>query len=210
MAGPKKRGKKSATERILTTAAARSRAAWAQRHPQRAAAERALRKARAEILDRWGHKRGGTPETLEQAHRPGAIARLHLSGAISDDQLAWATEIFAVAEALARDVGVTIARYDMRVDGGGRARGDGERLGWIWMEAAYSRWRAQCWPVAAALALDMIVRDRPLTIAARAHSMSARRARRELTDALDLWDACYRAVRREIDAGAVEDALAAI
>lgn len=211
MAGKRGRnGKQSAAERALKARAARSRADWARRHPERAAAERALRKARAEIDERWGHKRGGTPATLEQAHRPGAIARLHLSGALSDDQLAWAAEIFTVAEALGSDVRVRIARYDMRVDGAGGARAHQERLGWVWMEAAYSRWRAAAGPVWSALALDMIVRDRPLTRVARAHAISARRARCVLTDALNLWDICYREARHEIDDEALIAAEAAV
>lgn len=196
----------SAAERALSAQAKRICADWSRRHPERAAAERAMHKARKTRQERWGHKRGGTPETLEHAARPGAIARLHLSGAISDDQLAWAAEICTVADALGRDVAVRTARYDMRVDGAGNRDLHGERLGWVRMEAAYSQWRMQAGPIYSALALDMIVRDRSLNSTARAYGRSARRARRMLCAALDLWDICHREARRDIDEKALRDA----
>jgi hypothetical protein len=178
------------------------RAAWARRHPKLAAEERAFRKGRAELLGRWDHKRNGTPETHDHASRTrqGAIARLHLSGAIDDDQLAWSTEIAMVAEAIGADVSVRTASLETRVDRSPHGKAFYERLGWVWMEAGYSRWRAET-GIWSALVLDIIVHDMGVTIAARLHGVHVRRARRELVAALERWDRCYWSARNAIDEG---------
>ena len=198
----KAKGKKSsAVEQLQSDAQARGRSAWAQRHPARAAEERGFRKARAALLDRWGHKREGTPETHE-AHsrrRAGAMARLHASGHIDDDELAWSAEIAAVAARLAFDVTVRTASLETRVDASRHGDAFFEALGAVWAEMTYSRWRVQL-GAAAGLVLDMIVRDIGLARAAAAHGMHARRARRVLSESLALWARLHRDVRQEVSA----------
>lgn len=162
--------------------------------------QRRLRKERAETLKRWSHKREGTPETHE-AHRrkrAGAIARLHASGYLDDLELALTQEIRAVADMIGADVTVKTASLETRVDASRHGDGFFEALGAVRREVAYGRWRAAIGPVAAALVLDMIVRDIGLARAAAASGMHARRARRTLTDALATWGRTYQAVRREI------------
>ncbi|MEA3390154.1 MAG: hypothetical protein U9R64_12895 [Pseudomonadota bacterium] len=164
--------------------------------------QRRLRKERAEMLKRWSHKREGTPETHE-AHsrqRAGAIARLYASGHLSDDELAWSQEIAAAAERIMADAGVRTASLETRVDTSRHGDAFREALFNVWMEMAYSRWRAQLRPDVAAMALDIIVRDVGLTRAAAAHGMHARRARRLLSQALGHWARLFRDVRKEVSA----------
>lgn len=211
----KSRGGKSAvvTGTPLTPAQEMNRRDWARRHPQRAIDERGLRKARVQMLDRWGHKNAGTAETHE-AHsqqRPGAIARLHASGYLNDDELAWSQEIATAAARIMADALVRTASMETRVDGGNRRNGGAffEALGAVWGEMAYSRWRALL-GARAAIVLDVVVHDIGLARAAQAHGMHARRARRLLTDALLLWAGIHRAVRDEVSAADLAAAQAAI
>lgn len=164
--------------------------------------QRRLRKQRAEMLKRWSHKREGTPETHE-AHsrqRAGAIARLYASGFLCDDELAWSQEIAAAAERIMADAGVRTASLETRVDTSRHGDAFHEALFSVWMEMAYSRWRAQLRPDVAAMTLDIIVRDVGLARAAASHGMHARRARRLLSEALAHWARLFRDVRKEVDA----------
>ncbi|WP_256869294.1 hypothetical protein [Sphingobium lactosutens] len=175
-----------------------TRAALARRRTDRE--QRALRKQRAALLKRWSHKREGTPETHE-AHsrrRAGAIARLHSSGYLDDDELAMAEEIRAVADAIGADVNVRTASMETRVDTSRHGDAFFEALGAVWREMAYSRWRSAIGPKAATLVLDIIVRDVGLARAAQGQGMHARRARRTLTEALANWARIHRDVRKEV------------
>lgn len=197
----KARGPAAELQRLLAERQAASRAAWARRHPDAAAAERALRKNRADYLERWKHKNEGTPETHEQASRrnQGALARLYQSGAIDAEQLGAAVEIATVAEKIGSDVSVRTASLETRVDT--TRLGDGgfyERLGQVRREAAYTRWR-HALPQPAPV-LDMLIGD-PVgfTAVAARYRMHNRRAKQLLINALDLWPHILGAVCKEID-----------
>lgn len=173
--------------------------AWAQRHPARAIEERGFRKARAQLLDRWHHKNAGTPETHEahRRRRAGAIARLHASGHLSDDELAWSQEIAAAAERIMADAMVRTCSMETRVDASRHGDAFSEAIGAVWSEMAYSRWRKQL-GARAAFVLDMVVHDVGLVRAAAAHGMTVPRARKILIDALNLWAKVHAGVRREV------------
>lgn len=175
-----------------------SKRAWARRHPARAIEERGFRKARAELLDRWHHKNAGTPETHEahRRRRAGAIARLHASGYLSDDELAWSQEIAAAVERIMADAQMRTCSLETRVDVSRHGDG-GEAIGAVWSEMAYSRWREKIGKDAA-FVLDMVVHDVGLVRAADAHSMTVARGRKMLIDALQLWRDIYMGVRREV------------
>lgn len=196
-----KSGDARGLQRMLAERRAANRAAWARQHPDIAAAERAHRKGRAELLERWNHKNEGTPETHERASRcnQGALARLYQSGAIDAEQLAAAVEIALVAERIAGDVAVRTASLETRVDV--TRIGDGgfyERLGQVRREMAYTRWRAQL-PCAAPV-LDMIAGEAiGFTVAARRYRMHNRKAKQLLIDALDLWPQILGAVCKATD-----------
>lgn len=180
------------------TIAEMNRRAWALRHPERAIAERGFRKARAELLDRWHHKNAGTAETHEahRQRRPGAIARLHASGYLTDDELAWAQEIAAAAQAIMADAGVRTCSLETRIDASRHGHAFFEALGAVWREMAYSSWRTML--PDAGLVLDIVVHDVGLARAAAAHGMHVRRARKLLVDALHLWMRAHAQVRRMI------------
>lgn len=207
--------KRRVGEPAVQTAAEMSRAHWARRHPAAAKAERALRKGRAVMLDRWDHKHHGTPETHEHASRTnqGALARLCEKGVIDADQLHSALEIAAVAERIGADVAVKTASLETRIDSG--RHGDGtffERLGQVRREMAYTRWRAHL-GASAGPVLDMIVGDFGggavgFTVAARRHRMHHRRAKKLLIDALDAWPGFMGTVAKEVDDAALDAAQA--
>lgn len=196
-----KRGQVPEVQLLLLERQAASRTAWARRHPEIAGRERALRKQRVETLERWKHKNEGTPETHEQhSHRrEGALARLYKNGTIDSEQLAAAAEIGAVAERIGRDVAVKTASLETRIDVGVR-RTDAlhdERIGAVRREVAYTRWRLVV--AAPALVLDMLVEDVGIAAAAERHRVHARKARRLLLRALDLWSEILSDVFRQVD-----------
>lgn len=168
-----------------------------------------------QLRERWSHKAKGTPETHDKhaaaMSRPGAIARLHGSGAIDDNQLAWAEEIAAVAELIQSDVTIRTARLDMRVDGGGRGcEPVAEGIGRVRREMAYTRWRLML-PYPKRLVLDMILGDAiGFTIAARRHGVHWRKARRYLIDALDRWPECLDWAFKQVDAAELAAAQAGL
>lgn len=185
---------------------------WQVRHPERAAAERQLRVEHAAVAERWDHKREGTPATHESVRRgrAGAIARLYQSGAIDDDQLAFAQQICAVIEVIVADVTVRAASLQSRVDAK-RVFDDMffESLARVQREVAYGTWRAWLGNRAAAV-LDIIAGDIGLTVAARRHRMHNRKLTRMLIDALDQWPVCLAAARREVNPATLTVAQAAI
>lgn len=186
---------------VRSTLALAAQAEQAQIAAKRIAIEqRALRKARAQTLERWHHKNAGTPETHEahRRQRPGAIVRLHASGYLDDDELAYAEQIATIAHRIMADVTVRTASLETRIDGSRHGDAFFEALGAVWNEMAYSRWRTAIGPGNAKLVLDIIVRDVGVARAAALHGMHVRRARRMLTDALSLWAQTHRRVRDEV------------
>lgn len=146
---------------------------------------------RVALRERWSHKREGTPETHEQAAaeaaRPGALARLHATGAIDAHQLAAAQEILLAHQRTVADVAVRTASWEKRFSAG--RRGDLaaiEGIGAALLDRAYTRWRAAIAPHAAVL-LAIVVDDVGVTIAARRWRLSNRRATALLVAALDRW-----------------------
>jgi len=206
MAATKRRNAGKALRRIQAEQRQGAYRAWARRHPERAAEERALEKRNARVADDWSHKHHGTAATHEHAtrQRRGALARLHASGAISIEQLGWALEIASVAEAIGMDVSVRTMSLETRVD---QSRsGDGgffESLGRVRREVAYTRWREALPRIAGggsiAPILAMVIEDIGVTVAAKRWRMHNRRAKKILLDALDLWPSLLGDARRDID-----------
>ncbi|MDX3908883.1 MAG: hypothetical protein QHC67_03595 [Sphingobium sp.] len=178
--------------------ALRNRDAWAKRHPEKAAAERLLRIERVKAMRQWGHKNNGTPATHAHATRVGALARLHQSGAIDDDQLASSAEIAIVAVRIGADVAVRTARLEAGVDMSRHGDAFWEALGAVRAEVAYTRWRAQLRGCAAPV-LDMIVGDSGVTVVAKQYRMHVRKAKAMLVEALDMWPRYHAEARKEID-----------
>jgi hypothetical protein len=209
--GAAPRGDARAARRQQALHQAQTQRAWAARHPQLAADEKAIRKGRRAAIARWGHKANGTIETHDHASqvRQGALARLYQSGAIDAHQLAYGAQIAAIAERIAGDVMVRTASLETRVDSSRHHDAFFESLGAVWNEVAYSRWRAALGAGAACI-LDIIVRDVGIGAAARRHRTHARRVRAQLIAALDLWDKIHGEVRREIDPATVAAAHAGI
>lgn len=145
---------------------------------------------RVQLRERWSHKAQGTPETHEHAdrarQRPGSLARLHATGTIDADQLAAADEIASAYRAITAGVAIKTASLEARIDGGAHGRAEAQALGAVYADFAYDWWRAAVGSSAEAL-LAIIVHDVGLTIVARRYGLSMPRARRMLTEALDLW-----------------------
>lgn len=186
-------------------------AVWAKRHPALAAEERALRKASAQAVERYGHKAGGTAQTFAHVNRPreGAIARLYRTGAIDQFELAAAEEILAVYERIAADVTVSVASMETRVDVSRHGDAFFESLTRVRMEVAYGRWRAALLNDAA-MVLDVVVHGVGLVEAARRHGMSNRRAKGRLIDALGRWLRAYSEARQEVDPATLAAAQAGV
>ncbi len=144
---------------------------------------------RVAIRETWSHKQG-TPETHEHLHqaqqRPGSLARLYASQAIDKDQLAAADQIAETYRAITADVSVRTASLEARVDACRHGKAEDEQIGRVHADLAYSWWRSAVGTNGDAL-LAVIVHDVGLTIVARKRGMSMPRARRMLTEALDLW-----------------------
>lgn len=170
-----------------------------------------LRAKRARMLDRWSHKREGTPETHEHAsrQRQGPLARLCQQGYIDADQLAWAMEIAAVAESIERDVAVKCSSYEMRVDHQGSAKDVlAEGVHWVRMQVAYSWWRDRI-PQPRRAVLDMLVGEpASYSTIARTYRMGKKRARKILIAAIDLWPQAVDTAELEVDRDSLNSALA--
>lgn len=208
--GPKP--KPAVTDAVIAQQTAAQRKCWRDQHPELAAAERGLRKQRADMQKRWDHKRDGTAETHEHAAgvRQGALARLYQSGAIDAEQLAAAADIATVVERIGADVCVRTASLETHIDT--PANYDGsffERLGQVRREVAYGRWR-RALAGSAQPVLEMIVDDAGVTVVAKRWRMHNRRARKMLIDALDLWPTMLGDAYREIDAAALAAAHAGL
>jgi hypothetical protein len=132
----------------------------------------------------------GTPETLEHAHqqnsRPGALMRLVSSGAIDAHQLAAAEQIQLAYQRTVADVSVRTANYERGTGGSHRKDPACEGIAAALLDRAYTRWRTGMGTHAAML-LSIIVDDVAVTVAARQHRLSTRRARAILIQALDSW-----------------------
>lgn len=208
-----KRRKRSELEKSIADDVELNRRRWAHNHPEIAGSERALRKGRAEMHERWDHKAHGTPETHEHNARrqDGSLARLYISGGIDAEQLASAVEIATVAERISAAVEVRTSSADQRVD---KSRnGDDtfyEKLGTVRREMAYSEWRRQVrGPIAAVL--EMVVGETVgFTVVAQRYRMHNRRAKQLLIDALDLWPEIYGSICKQIDGAALDRAHASI
>lgn len=174
--------------REIESRAEANRLAWARRHPGRAAEERKLRKAQVHAEQAFRHKANGTVETHARAARTrqGAIARLHQSGAIDDEQLAAAALVTWVYDRIARDVTVRTASMETRVDRSPHGKATREALWVMEMELAYSRWRTMLGAKAGPV-LDVIIHDRGLVDVATDASMGPPRLRRMVADALTSW-----------------------
>lgn len=173
---------------------------WAQRHPDRAAEERALRQERRRLIEDFGHKVNGTIETHGHASkvRQGALARLYRSGAISIEQMGSALELKAAHDRIAMDVAVGTGWGMDRVDVSMNPEGHmWEALGAVRSEIAYSRWRRQI--AQAGMVLAIVVEDCGVDAASRRFSMDRRKALRLLKAALDLWTGLRRQACREVD-----------
>ena len=186
-----------------------SKAEKIQRHPNESEKmfrsrklECDLMKTRLVSLAAWSHKNEGTPETHAHAHRTrqGALARLHLSGGISADELAWATEIAMAAETIERDVAVRTASLETRVDFEGSARNAlVEGIVRVRREVAYSHWR-QWIPHPRRAVLDMITGEpKSFTAIAREYGMHKRRARQMLIEAIGMWPDAMKQAEDEVD-----------
>ncbi|WCT78650.1 hypothetical protein [Novosphingobium humi] len=182
--------------------------AYSVLHAGRANEERELAAQHSRARGLYGHRRNGTVETHQAAAtmRQGALARLHRSGAISNDQLGWALEIQAEHERIDADVTVRSASLETRVDLS--VCPDAaffESLGRVRRAMAYSRWRRELPTVCADCltgaqhVLAMVVDDLGVTWAARRLRMSVRRTRKVLLDALDMWPGILEEVRGQVD-----------
>lgn len=145
----------------------------------------------------------GTPETRfnHSRRRPDALLRAHVRGDITDDQLAHAHEIAMVAESIKRDVDVSTASLEARVDVSRSNDPDIieglKRVRYHW---AYTQWR-KALPAPKGMILDMIEGEPlPYSTAARQHGVGHRKAKARLSAALDAWPDWLReslSIRRE-------------
>lgn len=194
--------RKAGTEAVLADRRRGINAAYAARHPAKAAEERALRKAQHALQRDYGHKRHGTPETHAHAARQGqgALHQLYVRGVIDQFELADADLIAAIADRIGAELQIRTVSLETRVDRSPRAGGAFyEALGWVRAEMAYSRWRAALPEPQPVLAI--IVGDMSISAAAARHRITARKARRLLMEALMLWPGYHADAVRAVDAG---------
>ncbi|MBB4152918.1 hypothetical protein GGQ80_000806 [Sphingomonas jinjuensis] len=169
-----------------------SKSEWkARRHELQLASTRLLPgiEEQVQLREEWGGGRG-TAQTVYHADRArkraGSLARLHASGTVTSEQLIAALDIAETYEAICNHVGIKSSFAFDRVDCSFRPElaGDVLSAGAI-RELRYDEWRRSVERFA--LVVDIIVADVGLTIAARSHRVSDRRARVLLVDALELW-----------------------
>lgn len=208
--GPKKRA--TAIELQLGQTRLTNRKRWAQQHPGVAAAERGLRLERAAIAEKWDHKREGTPETHEHfaRRREGAMRRLYLSEAITEDQLGAAIEIAEVFEQLGRDVTIRTTSIETRIDAG-RRHGDEffEQLKQVRLEVTYSAWRLEAGAMIGPL-LAVIAGDEGYVAVAARHGMGRAKLLARLQLALDRWIKLREHVKRVIHRSDLDAAAAGL
>lgn len=191
---------KTVTPATVTPATQRIDAAWRMRHPDIAAAERALKRGNRQIDKDFGHKVRGTPQTHAHAARTrqGSLARAYERGAINADQLAAAAQIQTVHTRIIGDVTIRPMRYDQRVSEGSRhGAAEHEALGAVRASVAYTTWRTQLTRPAPVLA--MIIDDVGISVAARRWRMRNAGAMQLLREALDQWGCAIGDAVRDID-----------
>lgn len=164
--------------------------------------ENELARRRLIAAARWSHKNEGTAETHDHASRThqGALARLHLAGQISIDELAWAVEIAMVAESIERDVAVRVISYEPRIDCSASAKNSMvEGIARVRREVAYTYWRERI-PQPKRAILDMIVGEpKAFSAVAREYRMGKGRARQLLIDAINLWPGAMDRAEKDVD-----------
>lgn len=141
----KSKGVASAVEARAARIRAKINADYAARHPERARAERALRKAQAQAATDYGRKREGSAQTHAKAARvrQGALARLCQSGAISAEQLGAALEIAEVIARIGAALSIKGMSIETRIDQSPNPDAVFfEALSQVRREMAYTRWRA--------------------------------------------------------------------
>lgn len=194
--------RKAGTEAVLADRRRGINAAYAARHPAKAAEERALRKAQHTLQRDYGHKRHGTPETHAHAARESQAA-LHLMytrGVLNQFELADADLIAAIVEKIGAELKIRTVSLETRIDRSPRTDGAFyESLGWVRAEMAYSRWRAALPEPQPVLAI--IVGDCTISQAATRYGISARRVKRLLLEALQAWPGFHDDAVRAVDAG---------
>lgn len=180
---------------------------YCARHPDRADEERGFRRNQATLKERFGHRRAPTPETLDKVShvQQGAMARLFQGGHISIDQLAWCQEIRSVSEALQREVGMAVISVETRVDNGSALfLREGQSLGRVRAEMAYSAWRRSLEKPAPVLA--MVLEDRMCRPVAMAFRMRDETLRKMVIEALDSWPDFSRDARDRLSEEDLRDA----
>lgn len=142
------------------------------------------------LREAWSHKAQGTPETHQAAQaakqRPGALTRLHASGAIDRDQLDAADQIREAYRTVTADVPCKTASWDIRTGGGAHGAADLPLLTVIENGFRFDWWYLTVGQPAPAI-LAIVVEDVGLTIVAARYGMATRRLRELLVSALDLW-----------------------
>ncbi|PXW67889.1 hypothetical protein C7451_12325 [Blastomonas natatoria] len=197
-----KKAVKSAVQAVQADRRRSINAAYAQRHPELAAQERALRKAHHQLTRDYAHKRHGTPETHAHAAKQGqgTLHLLYTRGVLDQFELADADLIAAIAAKIGAELGIRTVSLETRVDRSPRADGAFyEALGWVRAEMAYSRWRD--WLPEPQPVLAIIVGDCGIAQAAARYGISARRAKRLLLEALWAWPGFHADAVKRVDAG---------
>jgi hypothetical protein len=174
---------------------------YCERHPARAAEQRALRLEQATLhRDHGRYRPAATPETLQKLSQvsEGTLSRMYLSGQLDADQLAFAAEIVRVHNRISADVAIGTMSMETRVSGGRGADGTFfEKLGLVRAEVAYTKWRASL--KRADVVLTIVIEDLACRQAERRFSMRNGSAKKLLLDALDAWPHFQSEARDEVD-----------
>lgn len=145
------------------------------------------------------HAESFTRATVNRVRQYSALSDMHSRGQITDDQFFAAQQIARVAEMIQRNASVQCASLEARVDYAGSAKDIlVERLGFVRMEVAYSKWRTSI-AMPRRMILDMVLEDRNLFVTARVYRVGWPKAKRLLREALDLWCELLWQARREIE-----------
>lgn len=147
------------------------------------------------------HAETFTRVTVHRIRQQSSLRKLLDDGQITDDQFFAAGAIAYVAEMIERNVAVSCASLEARVDCAGSGRHLLiERLGAVRMETVYTQWRTSI-AIPRRMIVDMVLEDRALFATARVYRVGWPRAKRLLKDALDLWnelmDRAYKEITQE-------------
>lgn len=157
--------------------------------------EQQARYIREEII----HAESFTRATVHRIRQASSLRKLFDDRQLTDAQYYAAVEIAHVAEAIERNVAVRCASLESRVDCSGSARNIlVERLGYVRMEATYTKWRTSI-AVPRRMIVDMVLEDRSLFATARVYRVGWPKAKRMLGNALDHWNDLMERARRDID-----------